>query len=89
MKYSEIKNKYLSNPEVKKAYEEMEPEYQLICAIIEARQERNISQQELADATGIDRADISKIENGNANPSLKTIKRVAEGLGKKVEIRFV
>ncbi len=89
MKYSEIKNKYLSNPEVKKAYEEMEPEYQLICAIIEARQEKNISQQELADATGIDRADISKIENGNANPSLKTIKRVAEGLGKKVEIRFV
>ena len=89
MKYSEIKNKYLSNPEVKKAYEEMEPEYQLICAIIEARQEKNISQQELADATGIDRADISKIENGNANPSLKTIKRVAEGLGKKVEIRFL
>lgn len=89
MKYSEIKNKYLSNPEVKKAYEEMEPEYQLICAIIEARQEKNISQQELADVTGIDRADISKIENGNANPSLKTIKRVAEGLGKKVEIRFV
>jgi len=89
MKYSEIKNKYLSNPETRKAYEEMEPEYQLICAIIEARQEKNISQQELADATGIDRADISKIENGNANPSLKTIKRVAEGLGKKVEIRFV
>lgn len=89
MKYSEIKNKYLSNPDTKKAYDDLEPEYQLICAIIEARQEKNISQQELADATGIDRADISKIENGNANPSLKTIKRVAEGLGKKVEIRFV
>ena len=89
MKYTDIKNKYLSNPETKRAYDEMEPEYQLICAIIEARQEKNISQQELADATGIDRADISKIENGNANPSLKTIKRLAEGLGKKVEIRFV
>lgn len=89
VKYNEIKNKYLSNPETRKAYEEMEPEYQLICAIIEARQEKNISQQELADVTGIDRADISKIENGNANPSLKTIKRVAAGLGKKVEIRFV
>lgn len=89
MKYSEIKNKYLADPETAKAYQDLEPEYQLICAIIEAREEKNISQQELADATGIDRADISKIENGNANPSLKTIKRVAEGLGKKVEIRFV
>lgn len=89
MKYSDIKNKYLSDKKVAAAYEELEPEYQLICAMIEARQEKNISQQQLADAIGIDRADISKIENGNANPSLKTIKRVAEGLGKKVEIRFV
>ena len=89
MKYNDIKEKYLSNPETKKAYEELEPEYQLICAIIEARKEKNISQQELAEVTGINRSDISKIENGNANPSLRTIKRVAEGLGKKVEIRFV
>ena len=89
MKYSDIKKKYLSDPETLKAYEDLEPEYQLIRAIIEARLEKNISQQELADATGINRSDISKIENGYANPSLKTIKRVAEGLGKKVEIRFV
>ena len=89
MKYNEIKEKYLSDPNTKKAYDELEPEYQLICAMIESRREKNISQQELADITGIDRSDISKIENGNANPSLKTIKRVAEGLGKRVEIRFV
>lgn len=89
MKYSEIKEKYLADPDTRKAYEELEPEYQLICAIIESRMEKNISQQELAEVTGIDRADISKIENGNANPSLRTIKRVAEGLGKKVEIRFI
>lgn len=89
MKYSELKEKILSDPEILKEYENLEPEYQLICAIIKSRKEKNISQQELADVTGIDRADISKIENGNANPSLKTIKRVAEGLGKKVEIRFV
>lgn len=89
MKYSEIKEKYLSDPETRNAYEELEPEYQLICAIIESRREMNISQQDLADATGIDRSDISRIENGNANPSLTTIKRIAAGLGKRVEIRFV
>ena len=89
MKYSELKEKYLSDPETARAYEEMEPEYQIICAIVESRLERNMSQQELADLTGIDRADISKLENGNANPSLLTIKRIAAGLGKRVEIRFV
>lgn len=89
MKYSDIKEMFLKDQETKKAYEELEPEYQLIYAMVESRRERNISQQELADVTGINRADISKIENGNANPSLKTIKRVAKGLGKRVEIRFV
>ena len=89
MKYSEIKDRYLADPDTLKEYRDLEPEYQLIVAIIESRKEKNISQQELAELTGINRADISRIENGNANPSLRTIKRVAEGLGKKVEIRFV
>ena len=89
MKYSDIKEMFLEDQETKKAYEELEPEYQLIYAMVESRREKNISQQELADVTGINRSDISKIENGNANPSLKTIKRVAKGLGKRVEIRFI
>ena len=89
MNYSDFKEKILNNPEVKSEYDALEPEYQLIKAIIEGREEQQMSQQALADITGIDRADISKIENGNANPSLKTIKRVAAGLGKRVEINFV
>ena len=89
MKYSDIKEMFLADSETKKAYEELEQEYQLIYAMVESRREKNLSQQELADVTGINRSDISKIENGNANPSLRTIKRVAKGLGKKVEIRFI
>ena len=89
MKYSDIKEMFLADSETKKAYEKLEPEYQLIYAMVESRREKNLSQQELADVTGINRSDISKIENGNANPSLRTIKRVAKGLGKKVEIRFI
>lgn len=88
MKLSELKEQWLSDSDTRKAYDELEPEYQLICSILDARIEKNLTQQDLADITGINRADLSRIENGNANPSLKTIKRVAEGLGKKVEIRF-
>ena len=89
MKYSQLKRELLNNSEIKKEYDALEPEYQLIRAMIECRGELNLSQQQLADITGINRTDISKLENGNANPSLKTIKRVAEGLGKRVEIKFV
>jgi transcriptional regulator, XRE family len=42
----------------------------------------------LADLTGITQGDISKIENGNANPSLKTLKELADAFGKKLVISF-
>ena len=53
------------------------------------RKEKGISQQELSKLTGIAQADISRIENGNGNPSFKTLKRIAEGLGKKLQVSFV
>ena len=89
MKFDELKDKYLSDPEVKAEYEDLEPEYQFIRAIIECREEKNLTQQALSELTGIDRTDISRLENGNANPSLKTMKRIAAGLGKRLEIRLI
>lgn len=58
-------------------------------SIAEVRNDRIMSQTELARITGINQADISRIEAGKANPSLKTLKRIAAGLGKRLEIRFV
>ena len=89
MTYEEFKELILADPEVKKEYDAMEPEFQLILAVIELRNEQNLTQQELADRTGINRSDISKIEHGNANPSLKTMKRLAAAMGKRVHISFV
>ena len=89
MKYNELKDFLLMNEETKKEYEALQPEYQLIRAMIEAREEKSMTQQALADITGINRADISKIENGNANPSLRTMKRLAKGLGKTLKIELV
>lgn len=87
--YNELKQQILQNEEVREEYERLEPEYQVIRAIITARQEQNLTQQELADKTGIDRSDISKLENGSANPSLRTLKRLADGLGMQLQINFV
>ncbi|MED9970663.1 MAG: helix-turn-helix transcriptional regulator [Ruminococcus sp.] len=87
--FNELKQQLLQNEDVKKEYERLEPEYQVMRAIIKARQEQNLTQQELADRTGIDRSDISKLENGSANPSLRTLKRLADGLGMQLQINFV
>lgn len=86
--FNDIKAELLRDEEVKTEYEALEPEFQVIKAIIEARKSQNLTQQDLAEKTGIDRTDISKLENGNANPSLRTLKRLAAGLGMKLQIQF-
>ncbi len=82
-------NKQLKDPEFKKEWDALETEFQIIQAIIDARTETGITKKQLSDLSGITQAEISKIENGNANPSLKTLKKLASAMGKKVKISFV
>lgn len=86
--YNEFLSEKLNDPAFKKEWDELEPEYQLIRAMLNARDEQHISQRQLAAKTGITQADISKIESGEANPTLQTLKRLAEGLGMRLELNF-
>lgn len=87
--FKETLNERLKDNDFKKEYDELEPEYQLINEILKARSEKQLTQIQLSEITGIAQCDISKIENGNANPSLKTIERIASGMGKKLKLNFV
>ena len=89
IKFRDVLNNKLKDPEFKKEFDAIEPEFSMIRALIAARKEKGLTQKELSELTGIAQADLSKIENGNANPCLKTLKRLAEGLGKKLQISFV
>ena len=53
------------------------------------RKKRKLSQGELAEKMGIHGGHISRLERGNYNPSLKFLKKIAEGLGKELHISFV
>ena len=79
----------MQNEEFRKEYEALEPEFAIIQAIIDACQETGLTQRELSERTGIAQSDISKLENGNANPSIRTLKRLAEAMGKQLKISFV
>ena len=81
-------DKQLENPEFRKEWESLEPECAIMQALIDARNEAGITQTELSRRTGIAQTDISKLERGNGNPSLKTLKRLAEGLGMTLELKF-
>ena len=85
----QYKEMQMENPEFVKEYESIQPEMDVIRAIIEARTSQNITQKELAERTGINQADISKLENGTRNPSVNLLKRLADGMGMVLKIAFV
>jgi ribosome-binding protein aMBF1 (putative translation factor) len=87
--YKSYKEKVLQNPEVKEEYDQLQPEYDIIQAMIDARISQNITQKELSARTGITQADISRIENGTRNPSLNMVKKLAQGLGMQLKLDFV
>ena len=82
-------NKRMNDESFRREYEAIQPEMDIIRAIVEARQAKNITQKELATRTGINQADISKLENGNRNPSLNMLKKLAAGLDMSLKIEFV
>ena len=86
--FKEFLQEQLKDPELKAEYDALEPEFAIIRAMIDARERQGITQKELASRTGIAQADISELENGNANPSIKTLKRLASGLGCRLKIEF-
>lgn len=77
------------NPEPGGLWNDDDPFQQLTNALMNVRRMRNMTQKQMAEATGLTQPDISRLENGRANPSLKTIKNIAEGLGMRLRIELV
>ena len=89
MRVDDYLQEQIKDPELKKEWDDIQPEMDVIRAMIDARIEQNLTQKDLAARTGIDQADISKLENGIRNPSLKLLKKLASGLGMRLKIEFV
>lgn len=88
MTLEEYKNNRMKDPGFAQAYEEMQPEMNVIRAIIDARISQNMTQKELAEKTGIAQTEISRLENGTRNPSIKLLQRLADGMDMVLNISF-
>lgn len=82
-------NRQLQRPSFKAEWDTLQPELTIAQAMIDARKESGLTQKQLSERTGIAQSDISKLERGNANPSLRTLQRLAAGMGMNVRIEFV
>ena len=88
MTLKEYKEKRMQDPEFAEAYIEMQPEMNVIRAMIDARISQNMSQKELSERTGIAQTEISKLENGTRNPSIRLLQRLADGMGMVLNVTF-
>lgn len=66
-----------------------EPEREVLFALAELRCNQGLTQLELSERTGIKQSELSKLENGKANPTIATLQKLAKGLGMRLEVRFV
>lgn len=87
--FEEHKKELMKDPEFVRAYQELQPEFAIIRKIIEARIKDGVTQKKLAKRMGTKQSAISRLESGNANPSLGFLGRLAEALDSRLEIRFV
>ena len=86
--HSVVLKKFLKNPKFKKAYDNLEPEYTIIRAILKKRIESKMSQKDLAKKLGTKQSAISRLESGNYNPTLSFLKKLSTTLGGKLEIKI-
>jgi transcriptional regulator with XRE-family HTH domain len=63
----------------------LEPEFEIAEMLLEYRAAEGITQEELAKRIKINRSDLSKLESGSANPTLKTLKKIASVLRVKLK----
>ena len=87
-RYEKLLSEDLKDSEIRKEMEKLEPEFAIVRAIIEARTSSGLTQEELSRKSGINQANISKLEHGKANPSVSTLQKLANGLGKRLVISF-
>lgn len=87
--FNDFLNEQLKNPEIRREYDALESEFALMQSMIDARKAAGLTQKQLSERTGIAQSDISKLESGSGNPSLRTLQRLADGLGMVLRLEFV
>ena len=87
-KFDDFLQEQLQDPKIRKEYEALQPEHTVIQAMIDARKKSGMTQKELAEITCIAQGDISKLKRGSANPSIRTLQRLAKGMGMILKIEF-
>ena len=85
----ELTAELMQDQDFREEYESLQPEMNIMRAMMDARIRAGMTQMELSQKSGISQADISRLENGSRNPSLALLKRLAAAMNTTLKIEFV
>ena len=86
---NDLKKELIKDKDFKAEYEAIQPEMDVIRALIDARIASNLTQKQLAELSGVNQSDISKIENGTRNPSIRLLQKLAAGMNMSLKLQFI
>jgi ribosome-binding protein aMBF1 (putative translation factor) len=86
--FQDLKIQLLANPVVKREYDRIGPQFEIAAEVIRARHRAGLSQEELAAKMKTSQSTIARLESGQTLPSTKTLLRLAEATGSKVEVKL-
>jgi len=89
VKWKEAKKIINKDPGVLKELKNLEPEYKIISQLIALRKEKKLTQKELAELIGDKQSNISRLESGDYNPTVDKLKKIANCLDSRLDIRFI
>lgn len=86
--FEDFKRESLKDPEIKREYDKLGPEFELINKIIEARIHKKLTQKDIADRMGTKQSALARLESGRANPTIGFVQKLATALGTDITLTF-
>lgn len=85
---AELHERWLEDPEYRKEFERLGPEFELARALIAARTRAGLTQHQLAERMRTTQSVIARLESGRVRPSTATLERFAAATGTRLKISF-
>lgn len=86
--FREIADIWRADADFQAAYEALSEEFELAAALIMARTEAGLTQEQLASRMGTSQSVIARMESGKSRPSTTTLQKLAIATGTKLRISF-
>lgn len=87
MSLQKLKQRALTNPEVRAEYEKLDNEFDLIDKLLSMRTKAGLTQEQVAERMQTQKSNVSRLENGNTNPSWSTLVKYAHACGFELSLK--